>query len=337
MNSHQPHVFSVPCPRPTTALSPQLTGSNLITPVPLSHAVTELNILTKKERKKKRVKTTLLVTAESVGGRALDVQLWFDAPADGWGSGPVGWKCSASLLFHLLSLGVRTAEGSLNAETQTRRASVSHHKRALVHVSGFPSTRLGSRLRASTESRGLCSASAPSQGRMGDPLQGEEAKQVCNWPAVKWWVASDLCDSASVGLWNKTVSVFAVNLCCAIVCPSSPAVSLFLLPQSVCLSPSNPPFLSLSLSLSLFPSLSMAQDESASVRPCSSSLSDTPWWSSSSFSNWAPTAGWNYSSPPKLSPLFLNKCGCSNRGVLLIHLSRAMWGACGDCPARQRA
>lgn len=115
-------------------------------------------------------------------------------------------------------------------------------------------------------------------------------------------------------------TVFVVDLCCAIVCPSSPAVSLFLLPQPVCLSPSNPPFLSLPPPFSL----STAQDESASVRPCSSSLSGAPWWSSSSFSNWAPTAGWNYSSPPKLSPLFLNKCGCSNRGELLIHLSRAV-------------
>ncbi len=86
--------------------------------------------------------------------------------------------------------------------------------------------------------------------------------------------------------------------------------------------------LSLSASLSLSLSLTVAQDESASMCPCSSSLSGAPWWSSSSFSNWAPTAGWNYSSPPKLSPLFLNKCGCSNRGVLLIHLYRVECGVC---------
>lgn len=82
--------------------------------------------------------------------------------------------------------------------------------------------------------------------------------------------------------------------------------------------------------------LTTAQDESASMCPCSSSLSGAPRWSSSSLSNWAPTAGWNYSSPPKLSPLFLNKCGCSNRGVLLIHLYRAVWGARGACRTRQR-
>lgn len=143
------------------------------------------------------------------------------------------------------------------------------------------------------------------------------------------WVESDFRDSASVfssaGFWS------CLCLCCAIVCPSSPAVSLLLLTQPVSLSPSNPPFLSLS------PPPSMAQDESASVCPCSSSLSGAPWWSSSSFSNWEPTAGWNYSSPPKLSLLFLNKCVCSNRGVLLIHLYRAVWGACGVCWARQRA
>lgn len=98
-----------------------------------------------------------------------------------------------------------------------------------------------------------------------------------------------------------------------------------------------------SLSVSLyhpppFPSspLTTAQDESASMCPCSSSLSGAPRWSSSSLSNWAPTAGWNYSSPPKLSPLFLNKCGCSNRGVLLIHLYRAVWGARGACRTRRR-
>lgn len=83
--------------------------------------------------------------------------------------------------------------------------------------------------------------------------------------------------------------------------------------------------------------LTTAQDESASMCPCSSSLSGAPRWSSSSLSNWAPTAGWNYSSPPKLSPLFLNKCGCSNRGVLLIHLCRAAWGAArGACRTRRR-
>lgn len=85
---------------------------------------------------------------------------------------------------------------------------------------------------------------------------------------------------------------------------------------------------SLSLSSPLSLSFTVAQDESASMCPCSSSLSGAPRWSSSSFSNWAPTAGWNYSSPPKLSPLFLNKCGCSNRGVLLIHLYRAV---CVEC------
>lgn len=92
-----------------------------------------------------------------------------------------------------------------------------------------------------------------------------------------------------------------LNLCSAIVCP--PSLSY---PHPISLSP---PL-----------SLTVAQDESASMCPCSSSLSGAPWWSSSSFSNWAPTAGWNYSSPPTLSLLFLNKCDCCNRGVLLIHL-----------------
>lgn len=115
-----------------------------------------------------------------------------------------------------------------------------------------------------------------------------------------------------------------LNLCSAIVCPPSWAPSLSL---------SLSHFLPLPLSLSL----TVAQDESASVCPCSSSLSGAPWWSSSSFSNWAPTAGWNYSSPPKLSPLFLNKCGCSNRGVLLIHLYRVVCGVCSVCWTRQRA
>ena len=111
-----------------------------------------------------------------------------------------------------------------------------------------------------------------------------------------------------------------LNLCSAIVCPPSWAPSL------------SPPH---SASLPRSPA---AQDESASMCPCSSSLSGAPWWSSSSFSNWAPTAGWNYSSPPKLSPLFLNKCGCSNRGVLLIHLYRAVWrSVCSVCWARRRA
>lgn len=74
MNSHQPHVFSASCPQPTTTLSHQLTCSDLVTPIP-SSAVTELDAMRKKERKKKTVKTTLLTTAESVSVRASDAQL----------------------------------------------------------------------------------------------------------------------------------------------------------------------------------------------------------------------------------------------------------------------
>lgn len=131
---------------------------------------------------------------------------------------------------------------------------------------------------------------------------------------------------SSAGSRNRTLSVFVAKP----VMPLSalpPQLSLYFstLSLSVSLHPP-PPFC---LSRSLPPS--MAQDESASMHPCSSSLSGAPWWSSSSFSNWAPTAGWNYSSPPKLSLLFLNKCSCSNRGVPLIHLYWAVWGACGVC------
>lgn len=148
------------------------------------------------------------------------------------------------------------------------------------------------------------------------------------------WVESDFCDYASVfssaGFWSRTVFLLLNHVLCHCL-PFLPSCLAIASSLSVSLHPT-PPFC-----LSLSPPPSMAQDESASVCPCSSSLSGAPWWSSSSFSNWEPTAGWNYSSPPKLSLLFLNKCVCSNRGVLLIHLYGVVWGACGVCWARQRA
>lgn len=50
MNSHQPPVFSASCPRPTTALSHQLTCSDLVTPISSSHAVTEPDAMRKKKQ-----------------------------------------------------------------------------------------------------------------------------------------------------------------------------------------------------------------------------------------------------------------------------------------------
>lgn len=46
---------SASCPRPTTTLSHQLTGSDLLTPISSSHAVTELDAM-RKERKNKIIK-----------------------------------------------------------------------------------------------------------------------------------------------------------------------------------------------------------------------------------------------------------------------------------------
>lgn len=165
----------------------------------------------------------------------------------------------------------------------------------------------------------------------GNTLQGEGIKEVCNWPTAA---------KEQVIFWERWVKLW-VGMFVTLprqVCETGPSLCLL----QTCVVPLSalPPqlslyFSSLSLSVSLLPT----PHSSLSLPPLSPWLKmNLPACARALHHCQVPHGG----PPPlsqtghqplagiiphlqKLSPLFLNKCGCSNRGVLLIHLSRVVW------------
>lgn len=144
MNSHQPHVFSASCPWPTTTLSHQLTCSDLVSPVSSSHAVTELDAMRKKKRKKRKNNPAWLLNQSASGPQTCSsgfmhqlmaeaVVLWGERVPVPFCSTSCHWECGQqrAAWMHKYKL-----EGRIR---QSSRARAGPHLWVSQHAARLPS------------------------------------------------------------------------------------------------------------------------------------------------------------------------------------------------------